>query len=106
MSTHHCYACSFREGNYGGQWTQNNRRRQSRAVVYETLVEWVESLVGTEFTKTTAWRGMRDTLGWSDSNLMRHVIDDMVLHDLLECIKRDAKGHCRLYRFKPQVTAC
>lgn len=103
MSEHHCYACTFREGNYGGSWTQNNRRRQGRAVVYETLVEYVEGLYGTEFSISSAWRGMRDTLGWSDHNMMRHVFRDMVLHGLLICVRRTGDGKCRAYRFSPEV---
>jgi hypothetical protein len=102
VSDHHCYACSFREGNYGGSWTQNNRRKQGRAVVYEAMVEWIESLGDAEFSMTT-WRAMRDTLGWSDSNMMSHAIKDMLLHGLLICVRRDSKGHCRSYRTSPQV---
>ena len=92
-----CYACSYREGLYGGLYAGGNMRQAEwRAILYEKCVEHLEELYAETFTISDAWRTM-EFRGPENYNMMRNVVRDLYLHGHLLCAKRDKAGKCRLW---------
>ena len=90
-----CWACTINEK------YRNTGMALSAYLTYEQLVEWVEENGHAPFSVHDLYVANATFRGPTVYNLARHVVKDMRLHGLLECVRRRyAGGPCYGWKLK------